>query len=64
MVKACALCGDAAILARVVSVERGVAVVEADGCRESVDVSLVAPVKPGTLVLCHAGVALQRVDAR
>jgi hydrogenase maturation factor len=36
-------------------------VVEVDGRPELVDVSLVTPVGEGELLLCHAGIALQRV---
>jgi hydrogenase maturation factor len=58
----CALCGDDAVTARVVTVDGTGAVVEAGGCREHVATELVAPVATGELLLCHAGVALQRVD--
>jgi hydrogenase maturation factor len=43
---------------------RGVtATVEADGRREQVGVELVEPVAPGDLLLCHAGIALERLEA-
>jgi len=58
----CELCADAAVTARVVAVDGSNAIVEADGCRQHVGVELVEPLEPGDLLLCHAGIALQRVD--
>ena len=58
---ACITCGDVAVQARVVSVRNGNAVIEKDGLREEVAVELVAPVDVGDVLLCHAGVALERV---
>jgi hydrogenase maturation factor len=63
MVSSCALCGDTAVVARVVAVVGAFATVEADGCTTTVAVELVPDVRPGDRVLCHAGVALQQVDA-
>ncbi|MBA2361262.1 MAG: HypC/HybG/HupF family hydrogenase formation chaperone [Actinobacteria bacterium] len=59
---ACITCGDVAIQARVVAVRNGNAVIEKDGLREEVAVELVAPVDVGDMLLCHAGVALERVE--
>jgi hydrogenase maturation factor len=59
----CVTCGDVALTAAVVEVDGDTAVVEVDGERERVGVELVAPVRLGELLLCHTGIALQRVDA-
>lgn len=59
---ACITCGDVAVEARVVSVDRHTATIEKDGAREQVAVELVAPVAVGDVLLCHAGVALERVS--
>ena len=59
----CLTCGDVAIVATVVSVSGDTATVEVDGRRERVGIELVAPVEPGETLLCHAGIALQKVDA-
>jgi hydrogenase maturation factor len=59
----CLTCGDAAVTATVVSVSGDTATVEAGGRREQVGIELVAPVAPGDALLCHAGIALQKVDA-
>ncbi len=58
----CLTCGDVAVQARVVSVEGATATVERDGHREAVAIELVEDVKPGAQLLCHAGVALERID--
>ena len=59
---ACITCGDVAVEARVVAVENGTAVVERDGAREEVVVELVGGVQIGDVVLCHAGVALEKLS--
>ena len=59
---ACITCGDVAVEARVVAVEQNTATIEKDGAREQVAVELVGPVAVGDLLLCHAGVALERVS--
>ncbi len=59
----CITCSDVAVQALVVDVEGCTATVEVDGHRESVGVELVAPVSPGELLLCHAGIALQKIEA-
>ena len=61
----CITCGDVAVEMRVLRVddERGLALCEADGEKETVEIDLVAPVAPGDGVLVHAGTALQRVAA-
>jgi len=58
----CITCGDTAVVATVVEVDGDTALVEAGGKRERVGVELVRPVAPGDELLCHAGIALQRVD--
>ncbi len=60
---ACITCGDVAVAARVVSVGERSAVVELDGAREEVASDLVDAVVVGDMLLCHAGVALERLDA-
>src|SRR5215210_4899993 len=58
---ACITCGDVAVEARVVSVRNGTALVEKGGLREEVAVDLVEGVRIGDVVLCHAGVALEKL---
>jgi len=57
----CITCSDTAVTARVAEVRRDTAVVEVDGRRELVAIELVAPVAVGDELLCHAGIALERV---
>jgi hydrogenase maturation factor len=59
----CLTCGDVAVEMTVVTVdaERGLALCDADGERETVETELVGPVRPGDGLLVHAGTALQRV---
>ena len=57
----CITCGDVAVEARVVEVAGSTAVVEAEGGREQVGIELVAPVAPGELLLCHAGIAIEKL---
>jgi len=58
---ACITCGDVAVEARVVAVANRTAVIELDGAREEVAVDLVEGVSVGDTLLCHAGVALERI---
>jgi D-sedoheptulose 7-phosphate isomerase len=58
----CVTCGDVAVAARVVAIHDDNAVVERDGMREEVAVALVDGLRVGDTVLCHAGVALERVS--
>ncbi len=60
---ACITCGDVAVEARVVAVRSSTAVVEKDGAREELAVDLVPDVSVGDLLLCHAGVALERLPS-
>jgi D-sedoheptulose 7-phosphate isomerase len=61
--EACITCGDVAVEATVVAVRGATAMVQHEGAREEVAVELVADVREGDLLLCHAGVALERVAA-
>jgi hydrogenase assembly chaperone HypC/HupF len=58
----CMTCSDEAVPARVVAVEGPSATVEVDGRHELVGIELVEPVEPGDTLLCHAGIALQRLS--
>jgi D-sedoheptulose 7-phosphate isomerase len=58
---ACITCGDAAVEARVLALRNGTAVIEKDGLREEVAVDLVDDVSGGDTLLCHAGVALEKL---
>lgn len=58
---ACITCGDVAVEARVVSVLDRTAVIEMDGAREEVAIELVQGVGVGDVLLCHAGVALEKL---
>jgi hydrogenase expression/formation protein HypC len=51
-----------AVEARVVEVAGDTALVEVDGAREQVAVELVSPVAPGDVLLCHAGIAIRKVE--
>jgi hydrogenase maturation factor len=57
----CITCGDAAVTATVVRVDGTTATVDVDGAREQVAIELVEPVVAGELLLCHAGIALEKV---
>jgi D-sedoheptulose 7-phosphate isomerase len=58
---ACITCGDVAVEARVVALTGSGALIEKDGAREHVAVDLVEAVAVGDTLLCHAGVALEKV---
>ena len=58
----CLTCGDVAVEARVVALSGAAATVERAGAREEVAVELLGgDLSVGDTVLCHAGVALERV---
>ena len=57
----CITCGDAAVTTTVVDVDGATATVEVDGALERVGIELVEPVSPGDLLLCHAGIALEKL---
>jgi D-sedoheptulose 7-phosphate isomerase len=61
---ACITCGDVAVEAEVVVVLGNTAVIEKDGAREEVAIELIPDVSVGDTLLCHAGVALERVEQR
>jgi len=58
----CITCGDVAVEARIVALNGATAVIERDGLREEIAVDLVDAVGVGDLVLCHAGVALEKLQ--
>jgi D-sedoheptulose 7-phosphate isomerase len=58
---ACITCGDVAVQARVVALSNGTATIEKEGAREDVAIDLVEGVEVGDVLLCHAGVALEKV---
>jgi hydrogenase maturation factor len=60
--KRCLTCGDVAVAARVETVHGAEAVVSANGETERVALDLVPDARPGDLLLCHAGIALERLD--
>ena len=57
----CLTCGDVAVQATVLAVDGPTALVDADGRTEQVGIELVAPVEAGDVLLCHAGIALERL---
>jgi hydrogenase maturation factor len=61
----CITCGDVAVEMTVLRVdaERGLALCEAGGEKETVETGLVGAVAPGDGLLVHAGTALQRLGA-
>ena len=61
--ESCVTCGDVAVEADVVGLRGDTAVVQKDGAREEVAVDLVGEVSVGDRLLCHAGVALERMPA-
>lgn len=57
----CLTCGDVGVQAVVVTVEQSRGRVRTPLGEEEVELALVQPVQPGELVLCHGGVALQKI---
>ncbi len=57
----CITCSDEAVEAEVVALDGLEAIVLLDGRTERVGVDLVPDAEPGDLLLCHAGIALERV---
>ena len=57
----CLTCGDVAIEGRVVAVAGDTATIEHSGDQEDVAVELIPQTVVGDVLLCHAGVALERV---
>ncbi|MCZ7589690.1 MAG: HypC/HybG/HupF family hydrogenase formation chaperone [Gaiella sp.] len=58
----CATCADEAMAARVLAVDGLEADVVVDGRVERVAIDLVPDARPGELLLCHAGIALERLE--
>ncbi len=58
--ESCLTCGDVAVALDVVALSGSTATVERGGAREEVAVDLVEDVAVGDVLLCHAGVALER----
>jgi hydrogenase maturation factor len=56
----CLTCADALLAATVLRINTGhnLALVELSGRQEEIDITLVAPVAPGQVLLVHGGVAL------
>ncbi len=55
-------CSDAAVAARVTAVEGDEALIVADGVAGRVALDLVPDAAPGDILLCHAGIALERLE--
>ena len=58
----CITCGDTAVAATVLEVAGNTATVEVDGARERVGIELVDDITAGDVLLCHAGVALEKLE--
>ncbi|HTK06657.1 MAG TPA: HypC/HybG/HupF family hydrogenase formation chaperone [Ktedonobacteraceae bacterium] len=60
----CITCSDEAVSVRVVGVDQqaSVAMVEVYDAIEEVDITLIENVKPGDMLLVHAGVAIGRLE--
>ena len=58
----CITCSDEAVEARSSPCAGPAAIVQVAGERESVAIDLVPDAAPGDLLLCHAGIALERLD--
>lgn len=58
----CVTCGDVAVTARVSEVEELHALVSVGEATERVAIDLVPDARPGDVLLCHAGIALERVE--
>jgi hydrogenase maturation factor len=59
----CVTCSDEAVAASVVAVEELEALVRVDaGTTTRVAIDLVPDARPGDVLLCHAGIALERMD--
>ena len=58
----CITCGDVAVAARVREVDGLEAVIAVGDLTERVAIELVPEARAGDLLLCHAGIALERVE--
>jgi hydrogenase maturation factor len=59
----CLTCADEAVEAVVIAVDGADAIVEVAGGRERVAIDLIPALRPGDLLLCHAGIALERLPS-
>jgi hydrogenase maturation factor len=62
-IERCLTCSDEAVAARVRSVEGIEALVAVGDWTDRVAIDLVPDARPGDLLLCHAGIALERLGA-
>jgi hydrogenase maturation factor len=60
----CITCGDVAVAATVVAVNGQTATVDVDGHSAQVGIEFVDGVTAGDVLLCHAGIALERIERR
>ncbi len=60
----CITCSDEAVEAEVVEVHGPEAVVRCPDGQERVAIDLVPEAAPGDLLLCHAGIALARIESQ
>lgn len=60
--ESCVTCGDVAVRGLVVEVDGVEALVAVDGETERVGIDLLPDAKKGDLLLCHAGIALERLE--
>jgi len=58
----CLTCGDVAVVARVEEVGGSEAIVRVGDATEQVGIDLVPDARPGDVLLCHAGIALERIE--
>ncbi len=58
----CALCSDDAVTARVLAVFGVTAICDLDGCTSAVAIDLVPEAEAGDVLVCHAGIALQKAE--
>jgi len=58
----CLTCGDVAVAARVREVDGLEAVIAVGDLTERVAIELVPDARPGDVLLCHAGIALERIE--
>jgi hydrogenase expression/formation protein HypC len=58
----CITCGDVAVPATVVAVDGVTATVEIEGGHEQVGIDVVGSVEVGEVLLCHAGIAIDKLE--
>lgn len=59
----CITCSDEAVEAEVIELHGMEAIVRVAGAEERVGVDLVPDAAPGDVLLCHAGIALERIES-